>query len=81
VLHRCWCWRTATSRSPITSILEAAEAALAGRNDQPDELWLVDTAINSEWTARCLIRDGVGFPDEDTQHRYWDFKPANLEAV
>jgi hypothetical protein len=69
------------SLSNHIAILEAAEAALAGRNDQPDELWLVDTAINSEWTARCLIRDGVGFPDEDTQHRYWDFKPANLEAV
>jgi len=48
---------------------------------QPDELWLVDTAIDSEWTGWCLIRDGVSFPDEDTQHRYWDFKPANLEAV
>jgi hypothetical protein len=69
------------SLSNHVAILEAAEAALAGRNDQPDELWLVDTAINSEWTAWCLIRDGVSFPDEDTQHRYWDFKPANLEAV
>src|SRR5258708_1464436 len=62
-------------------ILEAAEAALTGRTDQPDELWLVDTTINSEWTAWCLIRDGVSFPDEYTQHRYWDFKPADLEAV
>jgi hypothetical protein len=63
------------------AILEAAEDALAGRNDQPDELWLVDTAIRSEWTAWCLIRDGVSFPDEDTQHRYWDFRPADLQAV
>jgi hypothetical protein len=69
------------SLSNHVAILEAAETALAGRNDHPDELWLVDTAINSEWTAWCLIRDGVSFPDEDTQHRYWDFKPADLEAV
>jgi hypothetical protein len=59
----------------------AAEAALASRNDPPDELWLVDTTINSEWTAWRLIRDGISLPDEDTQHRYWDFKPADLEAV
>jgi hypothetical protein len=62
-------------------ILEAAEAALADRPDKPDELWLVDTTIQTEWTAWCLIRDGVSFPDEDTQNRYWDFKPADLEAV
>jgi hypothetical protein len=31
-------------------ILEAAEAAMAGRPDRPDELWLVDTTIESEWT-------------------------------
>lgn len=62
-------------------ILEAAETALAGRTDRPDELWLVDTTIESEWTAWCLMRDGVSFPDEETPHRYWDFKPANLEAV
>jgi hypothetical protein len=47
------------SLSNQVAILEAAEAALTTRNDQPDELWLVDTTINSEWTAWCLIRDGV----------------------
>jgi len=69
------------SLSNHVAILEAAEAALAGRNDPPDELWLVHTTINSEWTAWCLIRDGVSLPDEDTQHRYWHFNPAKLEAV
>ena len=69
------------SLSNHIAILEAAEAALAGRNNPPDELWLVDTTINLEWTALCLIRDGVSLPDEDTQHRYWHFKSANLEAV
>ncbi|MCP1963321.1 hypothetical protein [Bradyrhizobium japonicum] len=62
-------------------ILEAAEAALAGRTDGPDELWLVDTTIESEWTAWCLMRDGMSFPDDETKHRYWDFKPAGLDAV
>jgi hypothetical protein len=62
-------------------ILEAAEAALAERADGPDELWLVDTIIETEWTTWCLIRDGVSFPDEDTPHRYWDFKPADLDIV
>jgi hypothetical protein len=62
-------------------ILESAEAALADRADLPDELWLVDTTIESEWTVWCLIRDGVSFPDDETRNRYWDFKPANLDAV
>lgn len=62
-------------------ILEAAENALAGRADVPDELWLVDTTIESEWTAMCLMRDGVSFPDEETPHRYWDFRPTDLNAV
>jgi hypothetical protein len=62
-------------------ILEAAEAALAGRADRPDELWLVDTTIESEWTAWCLMRDGNSFPDDETAHRYWDFKPADLDAI
>jgi hypothetical protein len=69
------------SLSNHVAILEAAEAALARRNDGPDELWLVDTTIEAEWTAWCLIRDGISFPDEDTQHRYWDFKPGDLDAV
>lgn len=62
-------------------ILEGAEAALAGRTDGPDELWLVDTTIESEWTAWCLMRDGVSFPDEETANRYWDFEPDDLDVV
>jgi hypothetical protein len=62
-------------------ILEAAEAALLNRSDQPDELWLVDTTVRNEWTAWCLIRDGVPFPDDDTPLRYFDFNPAFLEGV
>jgi hypothetical protein len=62
-------------------ILEAVEAALAGRSDQPDELWLVDTTIESEWTVWCLLRDGVPFPDDEMPIRYLDFDPAKLEEV
>jgi hypothetical protein len=29
----------------------------------------------------CLIRDGQGFPDGETEHRYWDYDPTELEAV
>ncbi len=69
------------SLSNHVAILEAAETALAGRTDPPDELWLVDTTIETEWTAWCLIRDGVSLPDDETAHRCWDFKPAELNAV
>ena len=47
-------------------ILEAAEEALRGRHDPPDEIWLVDTTIETEWTVWCLMRDGLSFPDEKT---------------
>lgn len=62
-------------------ILEAAEAALAGRPDRPDEIWLVDTTIESEWTVCCLSRDGIGFPDDETPNRFWFFRPSELDAV
>jgi hypothetical protein len=62
-------------------IAAAAEAALRGRSDKPDEVWLADTAIRAEWTVICLIRDGVVLPDDEAQNRYWQFDPAELEAV
>jgi hypothetical protein len=62
-------------------ILEAAETALAARMDGPDELWLVDTTIASQWTAWCLMHDGISFPDEETPNRYWDFAPDDLDIV
>ena len=60
---------------------ETVVATLAGRADRPDEVWLVDTCIEENWTAMCLIRNGQGFPDDETEHRYWDFNPIELEAV
>jgi hypothetical protein len=62
-------------------IYESAEAALAGRSDRPDEVWLVDTTIPKEWTTWCLIRGLQGFPDDETDHRFWDFDQLELEAV
>ncbi|HEY3939504.1 MAG TPA: hypothetical protein VGL97_18880 [Bryobacteraceae bacterium] len=62
-------------------IYEAVQAALRERSDYPDEVWLVDTSIETEWTVWCLIRDGMEFPDEDTETRYREFDPANLENV
>ena len=62
-------------------ILEAAGEALRGRDDAPDEIWLVDTTIETEWTVWCLMRDGVSFPDEETPFRYRDFKPGDLTDV
>jgi hypothetical protein len=62
-------------------ILEAAEEALKGRHDAPDEIWLVDTTISTEWTVWTLMRDGLSFPDEETPFRYRDFRPDDLTDV
>ena len=75
-LPKLQAWRSCGARSVLVlesgdkilsnhiAILEGTEHALKGRSDQPDEVWLVDTA-ETEWTVWCLIRDGVSFPDED----------------
>lgn len=62
-------------------IYDAAEVALTGRDDIPNEIWLVDTTIEKEWTVWCLQRDGQGFPDEDTDVRFRDFDPNELTNV
>ena len=62
-------------------ILEAAEEALKGRRDAPDEIWLVDTTIRTEWTVWCLMRDGLSFPDEETPFRFREFRPEDLVDV
>jgi len=63
------------------NIFEAAEQALMGRTDGPDEIWLVDVAIEEEWTVWCLLRDAIPFPDEDTSTRYYEFRPGDLTDV
>ncbi|UPK00029.1 hypothetical protein [Bradyrhizobium sp. 172] len=62
-------------------ILEAAEEALEARDDAPDEIWLVDTTIRTEWTVWCLMRDGLSFPDEETPFRFREFRPEDLVHV
>ena len=60
-------------------IYDAVESALAGQADVPDEVWLVDTTIDNEWTAWRLLRDGQGFPDEDFEVRYRDFRSKPID--
>jgi hypothetical protein len=86
-------WRSSGARSVLVlesgdlalsnhvNILEAAEDTLQGRSDRPDEVWLVDTTIDAEWTVWCLMRDGFSFPDEDTDSRYREFDPKILAEV
>ncbi|MEA2886105.1 MAG: hypothetical protein QOD11_465 [Bradyrhizobium sp.] len=62
-------------------ILEAAEHAFEGRSDRPDEVWLVDTTTEQEWTVWCLIRDDIAFPDGESEVRYREFKPEDLIEV
>jgi hypothetical protein len=47
----------------------------------PDEIWLVDTSIRTEWTVWCLMRDGFSFPDEETPFRFREFRPEDLVDV
>ena len=67
--------------SSHVSILEAAEHALEGRADRPDEVWLVDTTIEMQWTVWCLIREGVSLPDEYASIRFKRFSPRELTEV
>jgi hypothetical protein len=63
------------------NILEATEHSLKDRDDIPDEVWLVDTTIEKNWTVWCLMRDGQSFPDEETPVRYREFDPNSLAEV
>jgi hypothetical protein len=51
----------------------AAEKALSGRSDVPDEIWLDDRTIGNEWTTICLMRDGGTFPDDNADVRYYEY--------
>ena len=51
------------------------------REDTPDEILLVDTTIESEWTIWSLFRSGTPWPDEETVHRYVEFNPVELTEV
>jgi hypothetical protein len=92
-LPKLQAWKTAGARSVLVLengdislsnhaiILDATEHALQGRGDRPDEVWLVDTTIEQEWTVWCLMRDGVSFPDDNSDTRYREFNPSTLAEV
>lgn len=60
---------------------DAVEQVLAGRSDVPDEVWLVDAVIPGSWKVICLVRDGVVFPDDQSEKRLHEFNPANLQQI
>lgn len=92
-LPKLKCWKESGARTVLilensdlslsnhVVILEALEAALENRDDAPDEVWLVDTTIETEWTALCLKRDGFSLPDDDTLDRFHEFDPCCLSVV
>ena len=62
-------------------VAEAVEKLVRDRADRPDQIWLVDTVIENEWTVLCLMREGVLFPDEDSPTRFRNFNPPVLDDV
>jgi hypothetical protein len=62
-------------------VAEVVEKLLRSRADRPDQIWLVDTVIENEWTVWCFVRDDMLFPDEDSPVRYREFSPATLNEV
>lgn len=60
---------------------DALAEAMETRTDHPDEIFLVDTAHEAEWTIWSVIRSGVFWPDEEQPVRYREFNPAQLREV
>jgi hypothetical protein len=61
-------------------VAEVVEKLIHCRTDRPDQIWLVDTLLEDQWTVWCL-RGNTLFPDEDTSVRYREFNPATLTEV
>jgi hypothetical protein len=59
----------------------AVRELLGGREDVPDEIFLVDTCLGDEWTVWSLYRDGVFWPDEETATRYREINRKGLDEV
>jgi hypothetical protein len=62
-------------------VADVVEKLLRGRANRPDQIWLVDTVIENEWTVWCFVRDDMLFPDEDSPVRYRELNPATLNEV
>lgn len=58
----------------------SVRALLKGRDDMPDEIFLVDTCVD-DWAVWSLYRDGMFWPDEATATRYREVNPKMLDAV
>lgn len=53
---------------------------LRNRTEIPDEVFFVDAALET-WTVMSMFRDGILWPDEETDRRYHEFNPASLNEV
>jgi hypothetical protein len=60
---------------------ESLISSISQRNDIPDEVFLADTCIEKEWTIWSLFRANTPWPDEETNTRYKEFDPIQLNAV
>jgi hypothetical protein len=58
----------------------AVQTLVANREDEPDEIFLVDTC-QDEWTIWSLYRGGLFWPDEETARRYREISPKGLAEV
>jgi hypothetical protein len=59
---------------------DSVRSLLKGRNDVPDEVFLVDTCLDG-WTIWSLYHDGTFWSDEETTTRYWEVNPKMLDSV
>jgi hypothetical protein len=57
---------------------DALQELLLGRADIPDQIYLVETCIDAFWTVWPLMRDGIFWPDDNTEERFFDFGPDTL---
>ncbi|MCC6468356.1 MAG: hypothetical protein IT563_08540 [Alphaproteobacteria bacterium] len=62
-------------------VADAIEAAISRYTQHPDEIFLVDTTIETEWTVWSIRRGGVLFPDENQPRRFFEFAPRQLRDV
>jgi hypothetical protein len=59
---------------------DTVRALLNGRDNVPDEIFLVDTCLD-DWAVWSLYRDGAFWPDEATPTRYREVSPKTLDTV
>jgi hypothetical protein len=62
-------------------VADALESNLDGRADKPDEIWLVDTTDEDEWTVLRLMLADEWFPDREKPDRYRHFKVSDLAEL